>query len=189
MVNKANPDQLKELVLSLMEARKKAQAPREPSPAKSLCEGLRRSSSATPPPQSKELPAQSKPPPEQPSGPQPDEDSPTTRKFQKDLQAAIDEQDDANQEEEEREQEEEKEQEEGDDTQEWANRDPYRNANATSHRKEWMAMDRRMQAADAKAKWPEFHKLWEAGRDASCCKVCRVSRVRGLRSILNASRA
>ena len=164
MVDKANPDQLKQLVLSLMEGRKKPRGPCQ-SPAKSWSEGLRKSSSA-------ELPPQSKPAPEQEdSHNKQEEGSPTTRKFQQDLEAAVDAQEDGNEEEEEG-QVQEDEQCEGYD---YPERSPYANANATSHRKEWMTMDRRMQAADAKAKWPEFHKLWEAGRDASCCKVCGVS--------------
>ena len=46
--------------------------------------------------------------------------------------------------------------------------DPYAHACASTHKKEWMAMGRRMEAPDAKLKWPEVFKLWDSGRDATC---------------------
>eukprot|EP00439_Symbiodinium_sp_Y106_P015247 s7384_g2.t1 len=42
---------------------------------------------------------------------------------------------------------------------------PYVNANSSSHRAEWMAFGRRLEAQDASTKFPEIMGLWNSSRD------------------------
>ena len=180
MVNRANPDQLKELVLSLVKGINKSNdaSSAEPSPAKVDGSGpsglastsLKRRGTAEP------APEVTKPLPRHPRPGQKPEDS-EIDDLKKELQAQMEDEEALDGEP----------VEEGDgedwEEDEWADdgdlhkddsekkenpsRNPYARANATSHRKEWMTMSRRMEAPDARARWPEVAKLWETGRDAS----------------------